>query len=115
MASPAEGGFQERVEEDSGIHVDAVCRERLNATPLAGEGVDLFDASVRSPEWTKLVGTLYTRAKNNSKDDIEMYEVNEVVLDLVMMATTADREDKGGKRSEMEGKPPCLHVDRGER
>jgi len=52
--------------------------------------------------------------KNNSKDDIEMYGVNEVVLDLVMMATAADREDKGGKRSEMEGKP-CLHVDRGER
>ena len=60
-------GFQERVEEDSGIHVDAVYRERLNATPLAGEGVDLFDASVRSPEWTKLVGTLYTRAKKKQQ------------------------------------------------
>ena len=67
-------GFQEALEEDSGIDVDALYRARLNATPLAGEGVDLFDASVRSPEWTKLVGTLYTRAKKkNSTDDIEMY------------------------------------------
>ena len=60
-------------------------------------------------------GGVLHKSKKNSKDDIETYGVNEVVLDLVMMATAADREDKGGKRSEMEGKPPCLHVDRGER
>jgi len=88
-------GFQETVEEDSGIHVDALYRERLKATPLAGEGMNLFDASVRSPEWTRLVGAFYTRTQKPSKDDIETYGVNEVVLDLVMMATAADREGKG--------------------
>ena len=88
-------GFQEALEEDSGIDVDALYRARLNATPLAGDGRDLFDASVRSPEWTRLLGAFYTRAKKPSKDDIETYGVNEVVKDLVMMATAADRACKG--------------------
>ena len=88
-------GLQETVEEDMGMHVDELYRARLNATPLAGAGVDLFDTSVRSPDWTQLVGAFYTRTHKPSKEDMDVYGVNEVVLDLVMMATAADRAGKG--------------------
>ena len=40
-------------------------------------------------------GGVLHKNKKPSKDDIETYGVNEVVLDLVMMATAADREGKG--------------------
>ena len=74
---------------------DELYRWRLANNPLAGEGKELFDASINTAGWRRVVGAFYMRTERPSREEMQVRGVNEAVQDLVKLATAADRIGKG--------------------